>query len=522
MYIPLTFEATSKQCLIASGGFESSYFISGGIQYGYHVFTGSGNFTVYNGSLKAQLLVVGGGGGGAYKSGGGAGGGGGGQVFYNPAQRFYAGTYSIGIGTGGAGGILGSATNAANGLSSSINGPAMSIGVGGGGGAVLGTGGPSGNGFSGGTGVDAGAAEGGGGGGGAVSAGESVSGLTPSIAGDGGSGFTMSVANYVDYYGCGGGGGSPTSGNDNGLSCNGLYGRGNGDTLVGVGNSGAPNRGGGGGGGWVAGGAGGEGIVIIQYVVNDYCDNFFNETGSCGCRQLTFDRTTGAYTPDEVGDYIYLPCGETTYVTGSIESFYPITVCAASNSYFAYEGINGTVFSGFANSGSSTIRCANDLPCTGPDVFVPNCSQSAVMAFLDPVGGTSIGYFVPRNSGSLGSLAFSQSVAYRCAVTASGYPIGTIGDNSQYARATCLQYNYSGFLPAGGANAYVTYYACGGASQYYYQESGRFTDRNFSFNFCADVSFGGPVIGSDTGDVGTLAQYGNCLTGSLLPVCGCP
>lgn len=534
MYIPLTFEGSQAKCLIASSSFGGS-FISGGFQYEYHVITGSSQFQVYNGSLEAELMVVGGGGGGAWKTGGGAGGGGGAQVLYYPNQRFFAGTYDISIGLGGDGGYsTGSQPQGLDGESTTISGANISYTAIGGKGASSGNGAQSGDGYSGGSGYDAGPAEGGGGGGGSRGVGQSVTSLAPTEAGDGGSGFTMSVANYTDSYGCGGGGGSSSGGNSNGFSCNGFYGMGSGFSANSIGSAGTNNKGGGGGGGWFAGGDGGSGVVVIQYKVNDYCKNYFYETGSCDCKIVTMDVTEdGGYYPDGTGSYLYLPCGGTNYelYTGSLKSFYEDSICVVSGSYYFYTKPSNNfidpeseqVVYGLADN--TLMECSTTGSCVSASVlYTPNCSSSAVIAFRNSsTFQNAQTYFVPRNSGSLATSAVGSSIQYKCAVTASGYPLGILGGyQSVYGPASCTQYNHSGFLPAGGSDASVTYYACGGILTTHTETSGRFTDKNFSFNFCADTSFGTPTISSGTGTPGTLTGYGNCLTGSLLPSCGCP
>lgn len=534
MYIPLTFEGALQKCLIASSS-NGGMFISGGVQYEYHYITASTNLEVQIGSLEAQLLVVGGGGGGMWKTGGGAPGGGGGEVYYNPNQRLYKGTYTITIGQGGRGGFgTGTTGVGLSGETTSIVGSNLFITASGGQGATGSVGGRSGNGFAGGTSFDGGAAEGGGGGGGSFGTGSSVSNLSPTEAGDGGIGFTITVANYSDSYGCGGGGGS-SAGAEIGFSCYGNYGTGG--TPTAAGGIGAPNRGGGGGGAGVIAGSGSAGIVVIQYPVNRYCSTFFNQTGSCKCAQLTFDVTeSGGYYPDAFGSYIYLPCNGTNYVTGSMESFYPKTVCAASGSYYNYT----TIFNNFIdpvfpvpNTGivGAGIQCSTGSICANPKtLYTPNCSESKIIAFGNYDNSVSIirstiasAWYVGRNSSSLSEQTVPvRSVRYACAVTASGYPLGILGGYGRYGDASCRQYNWSGTLPAGGYDATIKYYACGGTLSSASFSTGMSIPENINFTFCADTSFVLPQTSGIGASFLSLVQGVDCLTGSLKPTCGCP
>jgi hypothetical protein len=85
----------------ASGGNTTGTYTADGINYKYHVFTSSGDFTVTVGSAPVDVLIVGGGGGGGVSL---AGGGGGGGVAVATGRTVGVGTYSIVVGSGGAGG----------------------------------------------------------------------------------------------------------------------------------------------------------------------------------------------------------------------------------------------------------------------------------------------------------------------------------------------------------------------------------------------------------------------------------
>lgn len=95
--------------MVATGGNVISEFTEGSTVYRAHIFTGSGELTIIEGSKSGQYLIVGGGGagGGGYYSGGG---GAGGYVTNDPADPRYnsqpltlsPGPYSIVVGAGGA------------------------------------------------------------------------------------------------------------------------------------------------------------------------------------------------------------------------------------------------------------------------------------------------------------------------------------------------------------------------------------------------------------------------------------
>lgn len=241
--------------------------------YAYKTFTASGTLTVTTAGF-ADIVVCGGGGGGVI------GGGGAGGVAVITNAYLPVGTLTVTVGAGGTGGVnLPSDTAAQNGTSSLI-GPY--VGVGGGGGTYLqngmngGSGGGatsskpggsavSGQGFAGGT---AAGAQGGGGGGAAAIGGDAVG----TTGGAGGAGTTTSIAGttpsgaYVaGSYALGGGGGAGGSG------AGGAGGSGGGGTgsVSGTPTTGSANTGGGGGGQYTNndGVNGGSGLVIVRVAV---------------------------------------------------------------------------------------------------------------------------------------------------------------------------------------------------------------------------------------------------------------
>lgn len=517
MYIPLTFEGALQKCLSASSSLQGT-FVSGGVQYGFHRIISSGSFEVFNGSLQAQLLVVGGGGGGGTVSAGNAsGGGGGGQVKYFPTQQFYAGTYNIVIGAGGAegGGIGGTTT---------ITGPGVSVSSIGGSGSITTTGGTSGDGFSGGTGCSN--VKVGGGGGGSRGAAQNENCGAPQQA-DGGIGFDISMADYLWSYGCGGGGGGSDS-SYRGISCFGGDGFG-----APTGSAGGQNTGNGGGGSWsqfanTMGGAGGSGIVVIQYPIEEYCKNFYNETGSCGCRQLTLDITGPAgfgYSPNQTGSYIYMPCGGDRFVSGSLIAYSPLTVCAVSNSYYSItseSGFGGGV--GFTTSGPECVSASLTPVACSPEAFVATCTSSIVTIYTPSASvGNPIdfGYVAKNETTHSIYTTTTDRVKYLCISTGSLfngnqiYPKVLTGNFATlYNTASCNTTTFQS-TAAFPANRFYSYYNCNGA-----KVSGQFTGPG-SVTVCIDRSAPFGFTGTTSGTSTTIG--GDCLSGSFdTGSCGCP
>ncbi|MGD9724875.1 MAG: SGNH/GDSL hydrolase family protein [Nitrospiraceae bacterium] len=251
--------------------------------YTIHTFTTSGTLTV-SGSLNCEYLIVGaGGGGGCYWGGGG----GAGAVLHGDGL-LSAASYTITVGTGGAGGDPLGTNSGAPGSSSSIDGFVADGGGGGSYAAIGGNGGsgggggstgaaglaggtPSGNGLghAGGSANTSGAGYPGGGGGGAQSTG--VNG-TSAQGGNGGSGLEFAISGPSIVYAGGGGGGIRTgSGGLGGLG--GGANAANGGAGFTPGSNGTDGLGGGasGGSGEAAddaqtGGNGGSGVVIVRYL----------------------------------------------------------------------------------------------------------------------------------------------------------------------------------------------------------------------------------------------------------------
>jgi len=240
--------------------------------YTIHTFTTGGSFTVVSGGEVEYLVVAGGGGGGADRGGGGGAGG----MLTGTLPNVTPGSYTITIGSGGAGALADNVT-ASNGNDSSALGIISSGGGGGGSENTSGANGGSGGGASysrtagGGTtgqgnyganGVSNPRRTGGGGGAGAAATNQ-----------NGGVGLQSSISGTSTYYAGGGGGGDNRDGTSGGViygnEGNGGGGRG-GIGSNGNGTAGTPNTGGGGGGGGYFndghGGSGGSGIVIIRYL----------------------------------------------------------------------------------------------------------------------------------------------------------------------------------------------------------------------------------------------------------------
>ena len=231
----------STLSFFASGGTFREYTINN-IVYNSHEFQSNGTFNIEFAPANSTIdvLIVGGGGGGGARGGGGGGGGAG--IVQTIAAN--AGSYSIVVGSRGAGGIGSASTNGYNATASVAFGLTANGGTGGG--VFAGGGGSSGNGRSGGSG-NGGA---GGGGGGSNSNGSNASG---SRGGNGGSGFANNFrTGSNENYSGGGGGGPRYTSLSGGSTWPGTFGRG----------------GGGGGTGTSSGGAGQAGIVVIRYVKN--------------------------------------------------------------------------------------------------------------------------------------------------------------------------------------------------------------------------------------------------------------
>ena len=252
-----------------------------GVTYRVHTFTSDGTFVANEAIPNLDYLIVGGGGGGGASAGvsgvPGAGGGGGGLIQGN--TLVIIDNYTVTVGSGGAGAIVGASVSGSNGTDSSLFG-FTAVGGGGGGSRTLGSTTAPGAGGSGGGGVyssadggsgtiDQGFAGGDGalgpyaaGGGGAGGAGASAV-----TGGAGGPGLAWVDGNF--YSGGGGRGGATNTAFEDkgagGIGGGGAGGAGGGDAGI----SGV-NGGGGGGGGANSGGdggAGGAGVVVVRYPI---------------------------------------------------------------------------------------------------------------------------------------------------------------------------------------------------------------------------------------------------------------
>lgn len=274
--------ANDTSFLVATGGTETTIG-----NYRFHTFTSTGTFTVSSlgGSLgDVDYLVVGGGGGGGETIGGGGGGGG----VREGSIRINTGTYTVTVGSGGAGAPPiqnGTYPGGNSGSNSSVFGVtaygggggagyntvglgAIGAAGGGGGAATGGTGIPNGMGYPGGV-TNNNTNSGMGGGGAGTPGGQGVSG-TP---GRGGAGIVTLFNGQRVAYGGGGGGGARDPSGGSAVNNGGEGGGGQGGTGAANGTNGTANSGGGGGGGGYrnspafegGGGNGGSGVVIIRY-----------------------------------------------------------------------------------------------------------------------------------------------------------------------------------------------------------------------------------------------------------------
>ena len=285
---------------VISGNYITDYIDIDNIYYMFK--SGTSTFTISN-SIICDILVVGGGGGGGRRH---AGGGGAGAVIYETNKILNSGTYTINVGSGGAGAtrVGYSGTNGGD-SEVIISGHVIYRAKGGGGGNSQvanpgGSGGGSlntpanavntnipfgiyGNAGAGGTVGPSPQWFGGGGGGGASQAGTyAIIVNSKTVAGKGGNGSLISITGINTYYGGGGGGGCYTTGTQGsgGLGGGGTGGRGFSALAP---TNGQSNTGGGGGGGGFDDGIGGDGpvasggsgvvIIRINKKTNSYIDN---------------------------------------------------------------------------------------------------------------------------------------------------------------------------------------------------------------------------------------------------------
>jgi hypothetical protein len=522
MYIPLTFEGALQKCLFASGGYEG-YFISGSQEYKYHYFTGSANLQVQKGTIdNVQIYVIGGGGGGGNRNNfRGAGGGGGGGVNYTTTGRLFQGTYSVVVGRGGADQTV-SNTNGFNGSPSSFIGSNLSMTATGGGGGI---------GLDASTGGTGGSPNGGNGGAGGTS-----------VGGDGSPGITIYLDEYGYGYGCGGGGAEDVFGGaPSGFSCN--------DTQYGAGASGGSDAGdgapfygmgGGGGNGSRIGRRGGSGSVIIQYPIYDYCSNYFNETGSCGCRQTTLDVSDGLnYLPEQTASYIYMPCGGTEFVSGTIDAYFPKTFCVVSNSYYSFAGPYYTN-SGFITSGPECLSASLTPVACSPEAFPATCESKLVSfwAASASVGNVNTFGYVAKNA-TTHSLytTTTQEISYFCISTGSlfegnqRYPQVLTGNFATlYNTASCSNTEFTASWNGVGSSlaiATITFLQCDGTittlSVQRNATSG-ITNRYIT-GLCVDRTYPVTTNYAVSGPIPTrTVNFGTSCLGNYIDTgsCGCP
>jgi hypothetical protein len=228
------------------------------------IYTGSTWSNFISGYLASYVAVAGGAGGGssAYGQGGGAGG-----ALFNTVVLTAGTTYTITIGSGGAGAPINTQQNGSNGSNTAFGSFASCVGGGANGNAAQGT---AGQGYGrGNNGTNST-----GGGGGAAQVG--LQAKDQEYSGAGGGGIYNNITGTFTYYG--GGGGSGGRNQDIGIAAGagGAGGGGAGTQSGTIGTAGTVNTGGGGGGGtyhtsttW-PGGNGGSGVVFISVPTTNY------------------------------------------------------------------------------------------------------------------------------------------------------------------------------------------------------------------------------------------------------------
>jgi len=457
MYIPLTFEGALQSCLYAVGGNDQGFFLSGSDQYAFHIFsqTGSGQtLSVLAGTLNnVQIAVVGGGGGGAVSLLNGAGGGGGG-VIISPNNILYAGTYTINVGSGGSGGVYnpGIDNPGQTGNPSSISGQNLYLSVDGGYGGNGNVGGNSGapTSFSGSAGTSTR------GGGGAGAGGASIR-IIPTQYGVPGPGISASFGGQpagaypsgFTLFSAGGYGHNWTATDPTG-SQQGQFGTGGDGSNRNSGNPGQNGR---------------NGAVIIQYKINNYCKNWFNQTGSCNCSQITFNIPQSGQTYfDLTGSYAYTQCGTNTFVSGNVISNFPVTVCTASGSWYSFisSDPNGAQQNNSAfSSGNNCFSASYGVQTCVTQSFPPtNCGSNLFYSS----SSSGIVYYVPTGSANILQFPVSASrIGYVCASSGSTplgyYPSGMLG-TLNFVSSSIVNWcrNYL-FTPVGIPQT-ATYYSC--------------------------------------------------------------
>ena len=226
---------------------------SGGINYKYITYTGTGSITIDQAGFADILMVAGGGAGGAgIASGGGAG------AFVDIYQGYLSvATHTIVVGAGGAANAIPSAAATQNGNNGNASRVSVYLAPGGGGG--VGSAYNSGGGYN----VRPGLSGGSGGGASGMNSGPGAAGGS-GIVGFGGDGGDSTIGRR--YAAAGGGGGNPSVlGRGETPTIDNYGGAGGSGTTSSITNAVVDYCGGGGGSGQSSGGAGGSGIVILKY-----------------------------------------------------------------------------------------------------------------------------------------------------------------------------------------------------------------------------------------------------------------
>jgi hypothetical protein len=542
MYIPLTFEGALAKCLYASGGYEG-YFISGSDEYKYHWFDTGSKFTVLAGTLdNVSIFLCGAGGAGGYSPTVPGQGGGGGEFKLIENVRIFGGDYFVSIGGGGMGASSSVASIGGNGYPTSISGANFYYSASGGEGGsyfgyIGGALGTSGNGFAGGANVSAH----GGGGGGATQVGYS-GGATAPYTGDGGDGYEYILANIPVnnsiLFGCGGGGGNSATSTQPGNSC--IIGYGGGANATRKGQLGTPNYGGGGGGGRSAAAApsqapgdGGSGSLYIQYKINSYCKNYFNKPGDCGCvqRKFEYDYSSGFF-GDLSASYMYVPCGTSTMISGSIDGYLPRTVCIQSGTFYygplsasAPETLNDQAnwIYGFATGG---VECSTGSVCGGIPQYESSCSSSFYTYINESDVNVNPIWYVARNQSTMSveELPVDMWPTYRCLSTILSNISGSLPNTvTKYdgARNFGVSWAYTQTALFPNASATLHWYDSAGIEQTYTLNY----PTSETYFFTASFALGNPyvtVVNTNRYGTLTLLSTGSVYSGSGLPTCGCP
>ena len=217
----------------------------------------------------------------------------------------------------------------------------------------------------------------------------------------------------------------------------------------------------------VPGEDGNDGCIVIQYKINDYCKNWFNETGNCNCSQVTFNINSGLGDPDArlTGSFVYTQCGTNTFLSGSLRDKWPVTVCAASGSW--YQQVNSStagtqqVSVGFA-SGNNCFSASYGVQTCVTQSFTPtNCGN--LLFYSASTAG--LVYYVPTGSANINiSYPSASYVGYICASSGSTdvgfYPTGILGTGNVITSSIVgICRNYL-FTPGGGVPRTATYYSC--------------------------------------------------------------